>query len=155
MVKPASLPTPCDRRRRHDQNISLRDGAESRVEAVEERQHILAFAALAPILEDDIGHAGTRERRAVVERRHAGDVDHPRDARRRTRTKLAPHQHLVLVRQDGAHGERPGCPVDGGRDVIERAPVRISFVCLQSDFVRILFQFLRRDAEAPHLRANV
>jgi hypothetical protein len=44
-----------DRRRRHHQDIRLGDGGERRVQALEQRQQVLAFAALAPIFQDDIG----------------------------------------------------------------------------------------------------
>ena len=71
-----------DRRRRHHQDARLLDRAEGGVEALEERKQVLAFAALAPVLEDDVGDAGAGQRRAVVERRHAGDGDHLVDARR-------------------------------------------------------------------------
>src|SRR5262249_13422502 len=40
--------------------------------------------------------------------------------------EIARHQHLIRIRQDGAHGKRPGRPIDGGRNVIQRAPIRIS-----------------------------
>jgi hypothetical protein len=61
----------------------------------------------------------------------------------------------ILIRQDGAHGKRPGRPIDGGRNVIQRAPIRISLVGLQSDFDRILLEVFRGHAEAPHVGANV
>src|SRR5262245_19971938 len=69
--------------------------------------------------------------------------------------EIARHQHLLRIRQDGAHGKRSGRPVDGGRDVIQRPPMRISLLGLQSDFDRILLEILCGDAEAPHVRANV
>jgi hypothetical protein len=59
---------PLDRRRRHHQHARLLDHAERRVEVLEQRQQVLAFAALAPVLEDDVGDAGVGERCAVVER---------------------------------------------------------------------------------------
>jgi hypothetical protein len=68
MVKPASLPTPWIGGRRHHQDIGLGDRGEIGIELVEKRHEIFAFAALAPILEDDIGDAGALQRRAIVER---------------------------------------------------------------------------------------
>jgi len=69
--------------------------------------------------------------------------------------EVARHQDLIRIPQDGAHGKRPGRPVEGGRNVIQRAPIRISFVGLQPDFDRVLLELLRAHAEPPHVRANV
>src|SRR5215510_13245398 len=69
--------------------------------------------------------------------------------------EIARRQHLLGIRQDGADGKRSGRPVDGGRNVVQRAPIRISLVGLQPDFDRIRFEVLRGHAEAPHVRANV
>src|SRR5262252_1540325 len=66
---------PLDRRRRQDQDASLLDLVERLVEAKKKRTQILAFAALAPIVEDDVGNAAIGERGAVVEGRYAGDGD--------------------------------------------------------------------------------
>ena len=69
--------------------------------------------------------------------------------------EIAGHQYLIAIRQDRAHGKRPGRPLDGGRHVIERAPIRISLIGLQADFDRILLQLFLADAEAPHVRTNI
>ena len=64
-----------DRRRRHHQDVGLLDLAERVVELLEQREQVLALAALAPVFEDDVGNAGAGQRGAVVERRHPGNVD--------------------------------------------------------------------------------
>ena len=127
-----------NRRRRHHQDVRLRDRAERRVELGEERHEIFAFAALAPILEDDVGHAGARQRRAVVERRHAGNVDDAGDARRvagdvvhlvqgllRTLERSAIRQlderdHVALVLDRQKAGRHPREAVTGDGDERER-----------------------------------
>ena len=48
--------------------------------ALVEPEQILAFAALVPVLEDDVGDAGVREAGAVVEGGEAGDGDDLLDA---------------------------------------------------------------------------
>ena len=93
-----------DRRRRHDKDIGFGDGAERRVQTREQRPQVLAFAALAPILQDDVGHAGARQRRAVVERRDAGDGDHLRDARRLAADIADLVEHLLGALERGAVG---------------------------------------------------
>ena len=127
-----------DRRRRHHQDIGLRDGAESGVEVVEQRHQVFAFAALAPILEYDVGHAGAGQRRAVVQRRHSGDVDHTRDARRFARDlehliqcflralergavgQLHERDHVALILDRQKAGRHPREPVAGDGDERER-----------------------------------
>ncbi len=64
-----------DRRRRHHQNARFLNFIHGPVEACEQRQQALVFAALVPVFEDDVGDAGIGERGAVVERRDAGDAD--------------------------------------------------------------------------------
>ena len=80
-------------------------GAERRVQTREQRPQVLAFAALAPILQDDVGHAGARQRRAVVERRDAGDGDHLRDARRLAADIADLVEHLLGALERGAVGQ--------------------------------------------------
>src|SRR5215471_5625424 len=81
---------PLDRRRRQDQDASLLNLVERLVEAKKKRTQILAIAALAPIVEDDIGYTGVGERGAVVEGRYPGDRDHLPHARRLTRNLRDP-----------------------------------------------------------------
>ncbi len=69
-----------DGRRRDHQRRAVGMSLTRAVEALVEPEQILAFAALVPILEDDVGDAGVGEAGAVVERRKAGDGDDLLDA---------------------------------------------------------------------------
>ena len=80
--------------RRNDQRGAVVDVFDARRQALVEAEQILAFFALIPVLEDDVGDAGIGEAGAVVERGEAGDGDDLFDA---------------------------GLRLDAGRDVVERA----------------------------------
>ena len=73
MVKPAALPMPWIGGGGSTRSAPPRSSP-ALVQADEQRAQILALAALAPVLEDDVGDAGIGERGVVVERRDAGDA---------------------------------------------------------------------------------
>src|SRR5215471_3112927 len=84
-----------DRRRRQNQDASLLDLIERLVEAKKKRTQILALAALAPIIEDDISDAAIGQWRAVVEGRYAGDGDDLAYPRSFPRNLRDPVKHLL------------------------------------------------------------
>ena len=72
-----------DGRRRNDERGAVGDVFDARRQAVVEAEQVLAFAALVPVLEDDVGDAGVGQAGAVVECGEAGDGDDLVDARLR------------------------------------------------------------------------
>ena len=83
MVAPATLPMPWMAGGGMTSAVPSGMSLTRALRALVEAEQILAFAALVPVLEDDVGDAGVGEAGAVVERGEAGDGDDLLDARLR------------------------------------------------------------------------
>ena len=128
-----------DRRRRKHDDPRLLDRRHFLVQPDDQRTQILARPARAPVLEDQIGHAGIGEARAVVERRDAGDADHLRHAgrlagdfadliehllgavERSAVRQLHGRQQVALILDREKAGRHPRQAVDADADQNQRA----------------------------------
>ena len=88
---------------------ALLDLVERLVEAKKKRTQILACAALAPIVEDDVGNAAIGQWRAVVEGRYAGDGDDLAYSRSFPRNLRDPVEHLLRALERSAIGQLHAC----------------------------------------------
>ena len=134
----AGIADALDRRRREHHDARLLDRGEVAIELLEQRAQVLALAALAPILEHDIGDAGIGQRRIVVERGDAGDpghvgdrgilagdladlIEHALGAHERGAVRqLHRHQDIALVLDREEAGRHASKAIAGGADHDQR-----------------------------------
>ncbi len=97
-----------DRRRRHHQNPRLLDHRQFFVQPDKQRAQVLARAACAPLLQDQIGDTGIGKTGRAVERRYAGNGDDLIDARRLAGYFADPVEHALGTVQRRAVGQLHG-----------------------------------------------
>jgi hypothetical protein len=94
-----------DRRRRQHHDACVLDHVERLIQAGEQGRQVLPAASLAPILQDDVGDAGARQRRRAVEHGNAGDGDDLRNARSLACNRLHLIERLLRALQRCAVGQ--------------------------------------------------